>query len=164
MDWNQISGERYKYYISVSYTHLDVYKRQHHALYICNDSGQIACQYCTNVRQVVFRDVKRSFKNAYVKVYDAEYVCPPLTSENILYQSDILPVYSYMIPEGQYPSLPQSSKSVYANCVCHVHATGSVVHYYGYTGGGADDQSQVPAEMPQLLSPSRVQELYAPKS
>ena len=38
-----------------------------------------------------------------------------------------------MVPEGEYPSLPTTAKSYYANCICHVHATEGINHYYTYS-------------------------------
>ena len=104
----------------------------HHFLYICNETKQIATEHCTDVSLAVFIDSDRSFPYMYIKTKDAEYVCPPLSPETILYNSQKLPVYSYMVPEGEYPCLPTTSKSKYVNCICSVHATTGINHYYTY--------------------------------
>ncbi len=108
------------------------YCDMHHFLYVCNETGQIATEHCTDVSLAVFIDSDRSFPYMYIKTKDAEYVCPPLSPETILYNSQRLPVYSYMVPEGEYPCLPTTSKSKYVNCICSVHATTGINHYYTY--------------------------------
>ena len=104
----------------------------HHQLYVCTESGQIAHENCPSVYLQTFIDIARSYENAYIRIRDAEYVCPPLSVDQVLYNSSILPVYTYMIPEGQYPCLPQTTKSKYANCLCQTHTPPEVPHQYMY--------------------------------
>lgn len=139
----------------------------HHQLYVCTESGQIAHENCPSAKLVTFRDVTRYFKNIYVKVRDAEYVCPPLSSYQVLYKDSQLPVYSYTIPEGYYPALSTSSKSRYANCLCSVHAASENPHYYTYkfteeyaNGGSGDKASPSDIAASRLLSPAEVSKLY----
>lgn len=139
----------------------------HHQLYVCTESGQIAHENCPSAKLVTFRDVTRYFKNIYVKVRDAEYICPPLSSYQVLYKDSQLPVYSYTIPEGYYPALSTSSKSRYANCLCSVHAASENPHYYTYkfteeyaNGGSGDKASPSDIAASRLLSPSEVSKLY----
>ncbi len=139
----------------------------HHQLYVCTESGQIAHENCPSATLVTFRDVTRYFKNIYVRVRDAEYVCPPLSSYQILYNDSILPVYSYTIPEGYYPALSTRSKSRYANCLCTVHTPSSNPHYYTYkftdeyaNGGSNDAASAEDIASSKLLSPTEVERLY----
>lgn len=104
----------------------------HHQLYVCSESGQIAHENCPSVYLQTFIDIDRSYENAYIRIRDAEYVCPPLSSDQILYNSSILPAYTYMIPEGEYPCLPQTEKSKYANCICQTHTPSETPHPYMY--------------------------------
>ena len=104
----------------------------HHQLYVCTASGQIAHENCPSAKLVTFRDVTRYFKGTYVKVKDAEYVCPPLSSYQILYKDNTLPVYTYTIPEGYLPALSTKSKSKYANTLCSTHTSSASPHYYTY--------------------------------
>lgn len=117
----------------------------HHQLYVCTASGQIAHENCPNAKLVTFRDVTRYYKNYTAKVKDAEYVCPPLSSYQILYKDSILPVYTYTVPEGYTPAVSTVSKSKYANTLCSVHAASATPHYYTYKftdeykNGGGDE-------------------------
>lgn len=130
---DQRSSSRVKTGIYKSGTVPTEYCDMHHYIYVCSDSGQIATQYCTNVEQRVFIDSDRSYPNIYVRTKDAEFVCPDLYPDTVLYNSQILPVYTYMVPEGEYPSLPVTQKKRYANCICHLHAhEGENNHYYTY--------------------------------
>lgn len=109
----------------------------HHQLYVCADSGQIAHENCPNAYLAVFRDVERSFPNTYVRVKDAEYVCPRLDENSILFNDGEYPVYTYMLPEGEYPSLPTYNKSRYRNCLCSAHTPSAIPHYYTYKFSGS---------------------------
>lgn len=109
----------------------------HHQLYICADSGQIAHENCPNAYLAVFRDVDRSFTGTHVRVRDAEYVCPRLDENSILFNDPDYPVYTYMLPEGEYPSIPSYGKTRYRNCLCSVHTPSAVPHYYTYKFSGS---------------------------
>lgn len=139
----------------------------HHQLYVCTESNQIAHENCPNAKLVVFRDVTRYFKNVYVNVRDAEYICPPLSSYQILYKDPVLPVYSYTIPEGYYPAIPVAQKSRYSNTLCSTHAASENPHYYTYkftdeykNGGSVDIASAADILKAKLLSPSEVKKYY----
>lgn len=139
----------------------------HHQLYVCTESGQIAHENCPSAKLVTFRDVTRYFKNIYIKVRDAEYICPPLSSYQILYKDSVLPVYSYTIPEGYYPAISTSRKSRYANTLCSVHQASDNPHYYSYkftdeykNGGGGDIASPADLSSSRLLSPTEVNKYY----
>ncbi|MBQ6809083.1 MAG: penicillin-binding protein [Clostridia bacterium] len=139
----------------------------HHQLYVCSESGQIAHENCPSAYLATFIDVARSYENMYVKIKDAEYVCPPLDSNQILYNSSVLPAYTYMIPEGEYPCLPQTSKSKYANCICQTHTASATPHYYTYKFTHTDDSSRIediifPEDLitPEELETQRLEEQF----
>ena len=119
------------------------YCDMHHFLYVCSETGQIATEYCTDVKMAVFIDSDRSFPYMYIKTKDAEYICPPLSADTILYNSQRLPVYTYMVPEGEYPTLPTTAKNYYANCICHVHAKEGINHYYTYSLLPQDEKNTI---------------------
>lgn len=104
----------------------------HHQVYICSESGQVAHENCPSAYLATFRDYTRSYPNAYVYVKDSEYICPPLSPTQILYNSNLLPVYTYMLPEGEYPTLSSSKKTRYRNCLCSTHAASENPHPYTY--------------------------------
>ena len=132
----------------------------HHQLYVCSESGQIAHENCPSAYLATFIDIARSYENAYIKIKDAEYVCPPLDSDQILYNSTLLPVYTYMIPEGEYPCLSESVKSRYANCLCQVHTPSETPHPYTYkfthSDDSSDDETTVFPE--ELLTPDELEQ------
>ncbi len=99
----------------------------HHQLYVCDASGKIAHEGCPTATLQTYVDIDRSFPTT-VRINDAGYICPRLTSENILYVSDILPVYTHMVPEGDTPAL--SRYGHVANCICTVHAPSATPHVY----------------------------------
>ncbi len=99
----------------------------HHQLYVCNASGKIAHEGCTEVTLKTFVDIDRSFPDT-VKIGDAGYICPRLTAKDVLYVHDTLPVYTNMVPEGETPAL-----SLYGhrtNCICTAHAPSATPHIY----------------------------------
>ena len=96
----------------------------HHQLNVCTASGRIAHEGCPSVTQKTFVDIERSF-NCSVSVKDAGTVCPRLNASNILYNSDKLPVYTNMIPDGQVPGTSSNK----ANCICTVHTPAEKPHY-----------------------------------
>lgn len=114
----------------------------HHQLYVCTESGQIACEACPNAKLATFRDIMRSYPYTYIRTGDSEYICPPLSSNQILYNSQTLPVYSYMVPEGEYPTLSNNSKSKYKNCICSVHGYQGA-HYYMYKFSSGDTDAEL---------------------
>ncbi len=132
----------------------------HHQLYVCSESGQIAHENCPSVYLQTFIDIDRSYENAYIKIRDAEYVCPPLDNDQILYNSTILPVYTYMIPEGEYPCLPQTEKSKYANCLCQTHTPSATPHPYmsKFTNTEPEDDSEIIYPEP-LMTPDELNQL-----
>lgn len=139
----------------------------HHQLYVCTESGQIAHETCPSVYLQTFIDIARSYENAYIRIRDAEYVCPPLGIDQVLYNSAVLPAYTYMIPEGQYPCLPQTTKSKYANCLCQTHTPLEVPHQYMYrfTGNwvpstGEDVQFPEALITPEELEQQRLDEQF----
>lgn len=139
----------------------------HHQLYVCTESGQIAHENCPSVYLQTFIDIARSYENAYIRIRDAEYVCPPLGIDQVLYNSAVLPAYTYMIPEGQYPCLPQTTKSKYANCLCQTHTPLEVPHQYMYrfTGNwvpstGEDVQFPEALITPEELEQQRLDEQF----
>lgn len=95
----------------------------HHQLYVCPASGKIAHSGCPTAYLKTFVDIQRSF-NCTVWVNDAGTICPRLSPNDILYVSDTLPVYAYMIPEGEFPSLASNK----GNTICTVHAPGANPH------------------------------------
>ena len=115
---------------------------KHHLLYVCTESGQIAHDNCPSATAKVFIDEVRCYPKVttgtYVKVGDSEYICPPLRADQVLYNDNVLPVYTYMVPEGMYPTISNESKKRYANCLCSAHAASSSPHpwiYSQYSGG-----------------------------
>ncbi len=132
----------------------------HHQLYVCSESGQIAHENCPSVYLQTFIDIDRSYENAYIKIKDAEYVCPPLSNDQILYNSAILPVYTYMIPEGEYPCLSESVKSKYANCLCQTHVPNETPHPYMYrfTHAVEDEDDDIVYPEP-LLTPDELTQI-----
>ena len=135
----------------------------HHQLYVCSESGQIAHENCPNAYLVTYIDIARSYPNAYIKIADAEYICPPLDSDQILYNSTLLPVYTYMIPEGEYPCLSNSVKSKYRNCLCQTHVPSATPHPYTYKftnpmGNTGTEESPVFPE--DLLTPEELEQLH----
>ncbi|MBQ2881518.1 MAG: hypothetical protein IJE40_04560, partial [Clostridia bacterium] len=133
----------------------------HHQLYVCSDSGQIAHENCPNAYLVTYIDIARSYPNAYIKIADAEYICPPLDSDQILYNSNLLPVYTYMIPEGEYPCLSNSVKSKYRNCLCQTHAPSATPHPYTYkfTNPSGSTEEQFPVFPEDLMPPDELEQL-----
>lgn len=132
----------------------------HHQLYVCSESGQIACEYCPNAKLATFRDIMRSYPYVYIRTGDSEYICPPLSSTQILYNSQTLPVYTYMVPEGEYPTLPNSTKSKYKNCICSLHGIDGA-HYYTakFSLDDSDDETYEGASMPvALLTPKELED------
>ncbi len=134
----------------------------HHQLYVCSDSGQIAHENCPSAYLVTYIDIARSYPNAYIKIADAEYICPPLDSDQILYNSTLLPVYTYMIPEGEYPCLSNSVKSKYRNCLCQTHTPSSTPHPYTYkftNPTGDTSGEQIPVFPEDLMTPDELEQL-----
>jgi len=133
----------------------------HHQLYVCDETGQIACENCPSAHLATFRDVMRSYPYTYIKTYDAEYICPPLTSSQILYCSSVLPVYTYMVPDGEYPTIPEESKSKYKNCICSVHGTqGSHYYTHKFTYGTTDSETYEDANVPaSVLTPKELSDI-----
>lgn len=132
----------------------------HHQLYVCSETGQIACQNCTDVKLVTYRDIERSYPYTYIEVSDSEYICPPLSPTTVLYNSQFLPVYTYMLPEGQYPTITSTKKKKYKNCICSAHASVGINHYYTYkflTSQVDDDVDILDLEELKLPEPT---ELY----
>ncbi|MBE6891083.1 MAG: hypothetical protein E7481_03540 [Ruminococcaceae bacterium] len=131
----------------------------HHQLYVCSESGQIAHDNCPNVYLQTFIDIDRSYENAYIRIRDAEYVCPPLSNDQILYNSSILPAYTYMIPEGEYPCLPQTVKNKYANCICQTHTPSETPrpYMYKFTLTPEDDSDIIYPE--PLMTPDELTQL-----
>ena len=105
---------------------------RHHALYICDVSGQIAHDNCPSAHLQVFVDYRRSFATK-VQVDDSQYLCPRLTEDMVLTNDPIWPVYFFMYPEGQYPSIPvgASAKKRYPNCLCSSHTPYDDPHIFG---------------------------------
>lgn len=99
----------------------------HHQLYVCTESGRIAHEGCPSATLQTFVDTDRSFQ-ATVRVGDGGYICPRLSSGDVLYVSDTYPVYSNMVPEGETPSVSLYGHK--ANCICTVHAPSSTPHPY----------------------------------
>lgn len=130
----------------------------HHQLYVCSESGQIAHENCPSVYLQTFIDIARSYENAYIRIRDAEYVCPPLSNDQVLYNSSELPVYTYMIPEGEYPCLPQSVKSSYANCLCQLHAAPETAYPYmhKFTTDGSSSSGEDVQTPEDLLTPDEL--------
>ena len=136
----------------------------HHALWVCDESGQIAHDNCPGAHQAVFRDIERSYPYAYIKVKDAQYICPPLKPSQILYNDPVLPVYSNMLPEGEYPTLPNSSKKRYANTLCRTHTPSATPHPYDPNKVIIPPDDTVPILPPSpLLDPATVAKLYGAK-
>ena len=131
----------------------------HHQLYVCSESGQIAHENCPSAYLATFIDIARSYPYEYIKIADAEYVCPPLNSDQILYNSTVLPVYTYMIPEGEYPCLSSTSKAKYRNCLCQTHTPSETPHPYTYkftnSTGEVGDETVIPED---LLTPEELDE------
>ncbi len=69
----------------------------HHALYICEDSGKLAHDNCSNgkVYAIAFLDVYRDFTRTDLYIEDAQYVYPLAAKNELfpLYVSDRLPAY-----------------------------------------------------------------------
>ena len=60
-----------------------------------------------------------------------------------------------MVPEGEYPTLPNSTKSKYKNCICSLHGIDGA-HYYSakFSLGNTDDETYEGASLPAaLISP-----------
>lgn len=112
----------------------------HHALYVCSVSGQIAHENCPNATLKVFVDYVRVFPMR-IRVSDAEYMCPRLTADMVLYNDPVLPVYYGSYAAGTYPGIPSSSKSRYANCLCTVHTPSATPHIYG-TGTSSEESAE----------------------
>ncbi len=104
---------------------------RHHQLYVCPLSGQIAHENCPNAVLRTFIDYRRSEVTT-VYTADSEYLCPPLSPTQILYNDSRLPVYNYLVPEGEYASLSRYNKSRYANTLCSAHTPSSSPHPYTY--------------------------------
>ncbi len=131
----------------------------HHQIYVCSESGQIAHENCPSAYLATFRDCSRSFPNAYVYVKDSEYICPPLSPTQVLYNDSLLPVYTYMLPEGEYPTLSNRKKARYTNCLCSTHAAGEMPHPYTFKFLSYDQQVDITegqAKPAGLLSPSEL--------
>ena len=111
----------------------------HHQLYVCTQSGKIAHTGCPTATLKTFVDIQRSF-NCTVRVKDAGYICPRLSPKDILYISDTMPVYTQMVPEGEFPSIVRSG--VAANAICTVHAPGATPHPYTVAAPVTTDTSQ----------------------
>ncbi|MBQ5742903.1 MAG: transglycosylase domain-containing protein [Clostridia bacterium] len=90
----------------------------HHQLYVCDVSGKIAHEGCPSATLKTYVDIERSFPQS-LKVNDAGFICPRLTANDILYVSETLPVYTYMVPEGDTPAI--SRYGHVANCICTAH-------------------------------------------
>lgn len=129
------------------------YCTMHHYLYVCKETGQIACQNCTDVELKVYIDSNRSYPNAVIKTKDAQYVCPPLSASTILYNDQKWPVYTYMVPEGEYPTLNTESKKRYANCICSAHATEGINHYYTFSLLSETEQATILASEKGMILP-----------
>ena len=132
----------------------------HHQLYVCSETGQIACEYCPNAKLATFRDIMRSYPHTYIRTGDSEYICPPLSSSQILYNSQSLPVYTYMVPEGEYPTLSNTTKSSYKNCLCSAHGFDGA-HYYTYkfSLGNSDEETYENAAVPAaLITPKELED------
>ena len=99
----------------------------HHQLYVCDVSGKIAHEGCPSATLKTYVDIERSFPQS-LKVNDAGYICPRLTVNDILYVSETLPVYTYMVPEGDTPAL--SRYGHVANCICTAHTPSESPHIY----------------------------------
>ena len=135
----------------------------HHQLYVCTETGQIACDACPNAKLATFRDIMRSYPYTYIRTGDSEYICPPLSSTQRLYYSSVLPVYSYMVPEGEYPTLSNVSKSTYKNCICSVHGYPGA-HYYTYkfSSGDTDEEIYEDSETPAaILTPKELEKVLS---
>ncbi|MBO5299570.1 MAG: hypothetical protein J6B51_05760, partial [Clostridia bacterium] len=77
----------------------------------------------------------------------------------ILYNSQTLPVYTYMVPEGEYPTLPNTNKSKYKNCICSLHGFDGA-HYYTYkfSFDSSDEETYENATIPAaLISPKELE-------
>ena len=90
---------------------------------------------------------------------DSEYICPPLSPTQVLYNDSLLPVYTYMLPEGEYPTLSNRKKARYTNCLCSTHAAGEMPHPYTFKFLFYDQQVDITegqAKPAGLLSPSEL--------
>lgn len=105
---------------------------RHHALYVCDVSGQIAHDNCLSAHLQVFVDYRRSYPTK-VEVDDSQYLCPRLTEDMVLTNHPVWPVYFFMYPEGSYPSIPvgASVKKRYSNCLCSSHTPYDDPHIFG---------------------------------
>lgn len=99
----------------------------HHQLYVCDASGKIAHEGCPSATLKTYVDIDRSFP-ASIRIGDAGYICPRLTSQNVLYSNEKLPVYTNMVPEGDVPAT--SYYGHVANCLCTVHTPSATPHAY----------------------------------
>ncbi|MBQ6052445.1 MAG: transglycosylase domain-containing protein [Clostridia bacterium] len=133
----------------------------HHQLYVCTETGQIACDACPSAKLATFRDIMRSYPYTYIRTGDSEYICPPLSSNQILYYSQTLPVYSYMVPEGEYPTLSNVSKSSYKNCICSVHGyPGAHYYMYKFSSGDTDEEIYENVTVPDnILTPKELEKI-----
>ena len=90
-------------------------------------SGKIAHEGCPSATLKTYVDIERSFPQS-LKVNDAGFICPRLTANDILYVSETLPVYTYMVPEGDTPAI--SRYGHVANCICTAHTPSDSPHIY----------------------------------